>query len=83
METLVPDDQKFEWKKPLQEALVELDPQKLKDKVAKAEAAIFLRLQTLSRNSDEVAGKQALQDASLLLLSLKTEVLKFPDWRPK
>jgi hypothetical protein len=83
MESLVPDDDKFDWQKPFHEALVEPEPDKLKGKVAEAEAAIFLRFQELAQSSNGAAEKQALQDASQLLLSLKREVLKFPDWKPE
>jgi len=83
MENLVPDNNRFEWQKPFQKALVETNPDKLKEMVVEAEAAIFLRLQALAQSSNGAAEKQALQDASQLLLSLKREALKFPDWKPE
>jgi hypothetical protein len=83
MDKLLPDCDEFDWQKPLQEAMVELNPDKLKERVAEAEAAIFLRLQALAQSSSGAVEKQALQDASQLLLSLKKEALKFPDWRPE
>ena len=83
MENLVLDNNKFGWQKPLRETLVEANPDKLKARVAEAEAAIFLRLQALAQSSNGAVEKQALQDASQLLLSLKKEALKFPDWRPE
>ncbi|MGC2193656.1 MAG: hypothetical protein WA628_03200 [Terriglobales bacterium] len=81
MENLGSDHNKFEWKKTLQEALVEVNPDKLKKRVAEAEAAIFQRLQSLERNPDGAEELHALQDASNALLVLKREVLKFPDWQ--
>ncbi len=83
IENLVPDNNQFGWQEPLQEALVETNPDKLRERVAEAEAAIFVRLQSLAQSSNGAVEKQALQDASQLLLSLKKEALKFPDWRPE
>ena len=83
MEDLAADHHEFEWKKTLHEALVEVNPVKLREKVAEAEAAIFQRLQALGQSSDSSGERYALQDASNALLTLKREVLKFPDWRPK
>ncbi len=83
MENLALDNNKFEWQKPLREALVEPNPDKLKERVAEAESVIFLRLQALAQSSNGAVEKQALQDASQLLLSLKKGALKFPDWRPE
>ena len=70
-----------EWKKLVKEAVVEVNPERLKEKVAEAEAAIFQRLQALQRNSGSSAELHALQDASNTLLVLKREVLKYPDWK--
>lgn len=69
------------WKKILQEALVETNSDKLKVKVAEAEATIFQRLQSLGQGPETLEERRALQDASNTLLSLKREVLKFPDCR--
>lgn len=83
MENLAPDHNEFDWKKTLHEALVEVNPEKLREKVVEAEAAIFQRLQALGQSSDSSEERHALQDASNALLTLKREVLNFPDWRPK
>lgn len=80
MENLSLDGNNLEWKKMFQEALVEVNPEKLKEKIAESEAAIFQRLQALQPTSDNVEELRALQDASNALLVLKREVLKFPDW---
>ncbi len=45
MGTSMPDQNKFAWQRIIHEAMVELDPEKLKGKVAKAEAVIFERMQ--------------------------------------
>jgi hypothetical protein len=83
VENLAPDRNNFEWKNVLHEALVEVNPDKLKEKVAEAEAAIFQRLQALRESSESAEERHALQDASNALLTLKRELLKFPDWRPR
>jgi hypothetical protein len=76
------EEHKFEWESLLQDALVEQNINKLKEKVVEAEAAIFLRLQALEQTSDSSAERQALRDASDTLLILKRNRLKFPDWKP-
>jgi len=83
MENAASDYNQLEWKKLVQQALVEVNPEKLKEKVSDAEAAIFQRLQALERSSDSSAERHALQDASNTLLMLKREVLKYPDWKPE
>jgi hypothetical protein len=80
MENLSFDGNNLEWQKIFQQALVEVNPEKLKEKIAESEAAIFHRLQALQPASDNVEELRALQDASNALLVLKREVLKFPDW---
>jgi hypothetical protein len=81
VENPAPRQNRFEWQHIIQEALVELDPDKLRVRIAEAESAIFLRLQALGRNSDGTEERNALQDASNTLLGLKQEVLKYPDWK--
>lgn len=81
MENPAPHKNRFEWQNIVQEASVELDLDKLRDKITEAESAIFTRLQTLGQNADGAEELAALHDASNTLLTLKKEVLKFPDWR--
>jgi hypothetical protein len=69
-----------EWQKVLQEALLELDTDKLKQRVAAAEIAIFKRLQAISRDRDRTAERQAIEDALASLRFLKRQSLDFPDW---
>jgi hypothetical protein len=71
------------WQKLCREALIELDPDKLKERVAAAEAAVFMRSQELAHSSDAQAERQALRDATSSLRFLKRDVLKFPDWEPE
>lgn len=56
------DDYKFEWQRMLHEALVEQDPERLKERVAEAEVAVFLRLQDLAQAQDSPAERNALQE---------------------
>jgi hypothetical protein len=81
-ENLLAEKYKFEWESLLQDALVEQNAEILREKVAEAEATVFLRLQALEQTSDSSAERQALRDASDTLLSLKRNRLKFPDWKP-
>ena len=64
----------------LHEALLEQDPERLKQRVAEAEV-VFLRLQDLAQAEDSPAERHALQDASEALLALKRDTLKFPHWK--
>jgi hypothetical protein len=51
------------WQNEYQAALVELDREKLPQRVAAAEAAIFNRLQAISQSFDHQAERQAIEDA--------------------
>ena len=68
------------WQHEYQAAVVELDRQKLPERVAAAEAAIFKRLQQLSQDSDSNAERQVIEDALHGLRVLKRDELKYPDW---
>lgn len=73
-----------QWQGAWQDALLELDPKKLHQKVSDAEAAIYKRLQELSKDSiDHHEERLALSDAVSGLRTLKVEQLKFPDWNSK
>jgi hypothetical protein len=72
-----------DWQSPVQEALIELDKDKLKALVAAAEAAIFYRLQAISQDTDHTAERQAIRDAVASLRVVKREGLEFPDWERK
>ena len=82
MENPVSKRNRFEWQTIIQEAVAELDPEKLRAKIAEAESLIFGRLQAIGQDGTKNEERNALQDASNTLLTLKREVLKFPDWRP-
>ena len=71
----------YDWHNALQEALLEVNPGRLREKVIKAEEVLFLRLQALGPS--DTKERRALYDACDLLLSIKRETLKFPDWKPQ
>jgi CheY-like chemotaxis protein len=69
------------WQLEYQAALLEVDPQKLHERVKAAEAAIFLRQQALANSPDGQAERQAIEDAMHALRFLQTEKLGYPDWK--
>ena len=69
------------WQLEYQAALLEVDPQKLPERVKAAEAAIFLRQQALVHSSDGHAEREAIEDAMRALRFIQTEKLGYPDWR--
>jgi hypothetical protein len=78
------DDLEYpDWQRPVQAALVELDKDKLKERVAAAEAAIFERQQAISQSCDHHAEREAIEYALANLRVVKREILGFPDWEKK
>jgi hypothetical protein len=71
------------WQACYQAALLELDPEKLPQRVEAAETTIFARLQDLAFSSNSDAERQAIEDALASLRVLKREILAFPDWEKK
>ena len=67
-----------EWERPFQEALLEFDSRRLKERVAAAEAKIFKRLHVISGSQNGLAERQAIADALSSLRVLKRDILKFP-----
>ncbi len=72
-----------DWQNEYLAALVELDGEKLLERVKAAETAIFNRLQALSQSADSQAERQAIDDALASLRVLKRDNLGFPDWEKK
>jgi hypothetical protein len=72
-----------EWQNEFRGALLELNREKLRERIATAEAAIFKRLQAISHDPDHAAERQAIEDALASLRVLKRDVLGFPDWGEK
>ena len=65
------------WQKPYQDALVELDRNKLQERVAAAEVAIFRCLQRMSPTREQLSERHAIEDALSTLRVLKRESLGF------
>ena len=63
------------WEREFQEAVVELNREKLVEKIQKLETAIFVRLQELASDSDHHSERQAIQDAVSTIRVLKKEKL--------
>ena len=70
-----------DWQVAYPAALLEVDPQKLPDRVLAAEAAIFLRQQALVHSSDGHVEREAIESALRALLFIKNEKLGYPDWK--
>jgi hypothetical protein len=66
-----------QWQKPYHDALLELNPQKLVQRVNEAERAILSRLQEVRIGSDSRMEAQAIEDALNALRVLKNETAKF------
>ena len=72
-----------DWQPKIEAALLEGDLQKLPPLMEAAEAAIFLRLQSLSNSSDGHLERDALTDAMRTLRVIQTEKMHYPDWNDK
>ena len=66
------------WQKSYLDAMLETNLDRLKDRVASAEAAIQLRLRELADSPDSQAERQCLADARNGLLVLKKETSAAP-----
>jgi hypothetical protein len=66
-----------QWQNEYQAALVELDREKLPERVAAAEASLYKRLQQIPQGSDDQAERQAIEDALAGLRILKRDSLGF------
>ena len=69
-----------DWQRPYQEALLETDEQKLREKIHLAEWKVFQRLQQISADANHREERVAISDALHALRTLKREVLNYPDW---
>ena len=63
------------WQHEFQEAVVELDGEKLIEKIHKFETAVFVRLQELASSSDHHDERQAMTDAASTIVVLKRDKL--------
>ena len=69
------------WQNEYQAALFEDDPEKLAERVAAAETAIYRRLQQISLDSDHHTERHVIEDALASLRVLKRGGLEVPDWK--
>jgi hypothetical protein len=63
------------WQIPLQEAIFELDREKLAERIQAVEVLIFERIQALSSDTEDNDERQALANAASTLSLLKAETL--------
>jgi hypothetical protein len=64
-----------QWQGPLQELILEFDPQKLPEKIQQVEALVLERLQQLDHGSDGRVEKIALHDALTIVRIMKRDRL--------
>lgn len=76
-----PSTPKFDWQPKFQAALLEVDREKLPLLVAAAEAAIYLRLQSLVDSPDGRVERNALTNAIRQLRVIQKEKMDYPDWQ--
>ena len=70
-----------EWQTPLQELILEFDPEKLPEKIRQVEALIFERLRQIRQGNDGHLETQAINDALAILRVIKRNKLGLPDWK--
>ena len=73
-----PDLKYSSWQEPYLDAMLEMNPDRLKDRVASAEAAIQLRLRELADAPESQLERQCLADARNGLLVLEKETAAPP-----
>jgi hypothetical protein len=69
-----------QWQREFEAAVLERDPEKLRQRVDAAEAAIFLRSQALAGSEEGSAERQAISEAIATLRTIQREKLGYPDW---
>lgn len=76
-----PQNLKFpDWQVEFEAALLDADPEKLRERLEAAEIAMFLRSQALVHGPDGHAEQQAIRDAITKLRLIQTEKLGYPHW---
>ena len=69
-----------DWQREFEAALLEGDPQTLRQRVDAAEAALFLRSQALAASAQGQAEQQAITEAIRALRTIQKEKLGYPEW---
>ena len=67
-----------EWQGPLQELILEFDPEELFEKIQKVEILIFERRQQLRQGSGGQSEQEAINDALSILRRIKRDKLGLP-----
>jgi hypothetical protein len=80
---IYPSTPQLDWQQKFQAALLEGDRKRLPQLVEAAEAAIFLRLQSLVNSPDGHVERAALTDAMRTLRVIQTEKMHYPPWKSK
>jgi hypothetical protein len=71
-----------EWQLPVQDAILEFNRERLRDKVQEVETLIYERLQQINGEDDGAQDeRQSIQDALGILRTIKRDRLGFPDWK--
>jgi|HubBroStandDraft_6_1064221.scaffolds.fasta_scaffold670782_3 hypothetical protein len=71
-----------EWQLPVQDAILEFNRERLRDKVQKVETLIYERLQQINGEDDGAQDeRQSIQDALEILRTIKRDRLGYPDWK--
>jgi hypothetical protein len=68
------------WQRELDAALEEGDPRTLRQRVDAAEAAMFLRTQSLENSPEAVAEQKAISEAIGALRKIQRDKLGYPNW---
>jgi len=68
-----------QWQEPLAEAILEFDPQQVREKVQRAEEAIVRRIEELAFDPRNGRERQALVDGLELLRIVKKDRLGIPE----
>ena len=66
------------WQREFENALLEANPQTLRQRVDAAEAALFLRSQALAGSAPDQAEQQAIFDAIRILRDIQEKKLGYP-----
>jgi hypothetical protein len=74
-----PDHIKYpHWQREFEDALLEAEPQTLRQRVDVAEAVLFLRSQALAGSAQDQAEQQAISDAIRILREIQEKKLGYP-----
>ena len=72
-----------DWQNEYVAALLEFEPDKLRERIVEAEGAISKRLHAIAGNVNHTCERQAMADALANLRVLKREKRSHPDWETK